>query len=455
MGFALQSAVAQNPVVPVLKRIIPVIEVHPDGGVQQIDLTEYLGTEEVRDQAVRLTAEWVDVSGAPGTTHFDFLLFRNTSVGTVSNFLGYVNRDDYVDSIVHRLMPGFVIQGGGFKMANNGDGVGVVTRVPTQTPIVNEFEVSNTFGTISMAKLGGNPDGATSQWFISTAENSTILDPQNGGFTVFGKVSRETMVNAMSLDGLGQFRVENLSLDKGEGALTNVPIVQGVDRLETAAESFFRFTSIAEVPLPSGQAGTSTTLNYSLGAITGGGGLSVTQTGNFLNIDPSAADLGEEVSFTIEAEDSVGNTVEASVLVKSGQGYEDWRSENFSGSDLTDDSVSGPGADPNGDGVVNFNLFVYGLSAGVDASQLVPTPEFSVSTPGAAFEIRLSQEVSPYLLGVTHTLEFSTDLVTWNPVQVAATVENRGESDLVTFPPVSAPRASFPTAYFRMVTTSE
>jgi hypothetical protein len=49
-------------------------------------------------------------------------------------------------------------------------------------------KISNTFGTLAMAKLSDNPDSATSHWFFNLADNSTELDDQNGGFTVFGKV---------------------------------------------------------------------------------------------------------------------------------------------------------------------------------------------------------------------------------------------------------------------------
>ncbi len=106
---------------------------------------------------------------------------------TVENFLAYIDSGRYENSFAHRLVPGFVLQGGGFTLQGSS-----VTSVPTYPPIVNEYNVgqirSNVLGTIAMAKLGGDPNSATSQWFLNLADNSANLDNQNGGFTVFGNV---------------------------------------------------------------------------------------------------------------------------------------------------------------------------------------------------------------------------------------------------------------------------
>jgi len=116
---------------------------------------------------------------------FDVQLFDTTTPITVGNFLNYVRDADYDDSFFHRLVPGFVLQGGGFYYDSATD---QTEAVPTDPPIQNEFQVSNTRGTIVMAKLGGDPDSATSQFFFNLTDNSANLDNQNGGFTVFGEV---------------------------------------------------------------------------------------------------------------------------------------------------------------------------------------------------------------------------------------------------------------------------
>jgi len=130
----------------------------------------------------------------------DIKLYDGEAPVTVTNFLNYVNDGDYDQSFIHRNVPGFVVQGGGFifdPTLNDGtfsndplinNYPGGLQPVPTAPPIVNEFSRSNTRGTISMAKQAGDPDSATSQWFINLADNSASLDIDNGGYTVFGDV---------------------------------------------------------------------------------------------------------------------------------------------------------------------------------------------------------------------------------------------------------------------------
>lgn len=113
---------------------------------------------------------------------------------TVQNFLRYVKSGRYENEFVHRLVPGFVLQGGGFSLSNNS-----VISIPTFPPITNEFGVgrqfSNVYGTIAMAKTS-DPNSATSQFFFNLTNNSASLDDTNnsGGFTVFGHVIAGTNV---------------------------------------------------------------------------------------------------------------------------------------------------------------------------------------------------------------------------------------------------------------------
>lgn len=116
--------------------------------------------------------------------NFEVNLYDNATPETVTNFLNYVSNAHYTRSIFHRSVPGFVIQGGGFTF----DLALPLNEVPTFAPVVNEPEFANVRGTIAMAKLGGDPNSATSQWFFNLADNTANLDAQNGGFTVFGEV---------------------------------------------------------------------------------------------------------------------------------------------------------------------------------------------------------------------------------------------------------------------------
>lgn len=123
-------------------------------------------------------------------------IFEEDKPKTVANFLRYVREDRYHDSFFHRWIPGFIIQAGGFKVDGR-DGAepafGIVDGLP---PIANEFAVGpkleNRIGTVAMAKVSGDPDSATSEWFLNLADNQDNLDNQNGGFTVFGQISDDS-----------------------------------------------------------------------------------------------------------------------------------------------------------------------------------------------------------------------------------------------------------------------
>jgi cyclophilin family peptidyl-prolyl cis-trans isomerase len=123
-------------------------------------------------------------------------LFADKPV-TTQNFIRYVESGLYQDMFFHRWVPSFVIQGGGFHVRNRSTSPQIF-GIPVFGAITNEFHVgqrrSNLYGTIAMAKVGGNPDSASSQWFFNLGDNSANLDNQNGGFTVFGRVIRGTNV---------------------------------------------------------------------------------------------------------------------------------------------------------------------------------------------------------------------------------------------------------------------
>jgi cyclophilin family peptidyl-prolyl cis-trans isomerase len=113
---------------------------------------------------------------------------------TVQNFIRYVQGGRYTNGISHRLVPGFVLQGGGFALYTN-----TISAIPTYPPITNEFGVgrkfSNVYGTIAMAKVGGDTNSATSQWFFNLVDNTFLDAPDtNNFFVVFGHVIKGTNV---------------------------------------------------------------------------------------------------------------------------------------------------------------------------------------------------------------------------------------------------------------------
>ena len=102
---------------------------------------------------------------------------------TVRNFIDYVKDGSYNGTIFHRVMSGFMIQGGGFTPE--------MVQKPTKAPIQNEWRngLKNEIGTIAMARTE-NPNSATTQFFINVAKNASLDQPMSGGagYAVFGKV---------------------------------------------------------------------------------------------------------------------------------------------------------------------------------------------------------------------------------------------------------------------------
>jgi cyclophilin family peptidyl-prolyl cis-trans isomerase len=125
----------------------------------------------------------VSIASALGPIEVE--LFDAVAPLTVANFLGYADSNAYDQSFIHRSVLNFVIQGGGYKLnAGALPPIDVATSPPT---VPNEFHLSNLRGTVAMARKGGLPDSATTQWFINEVDN-TFLDGIDGGFTVFGEV---------------------------------------------------------------------------------------------------------------------------------------------------------------------------------------------------------------------------------------------------------------------------
>ena len=109
-------------------------------------------------------------------------LFADKSPITVENFLSYVDEGHYDGTVFHRVIPNFMIQGGGFNEA--------LEEKPTREPIVNESKnkLHNTRGTLAMARTN-DPDSATAQFFINQRSNLRLdWSPGTDGYTVFGEV---------------------------------------------------------------------------------------------------------------------------------------------------------------------------------------------------------------------------------------------------------------------------
>jgi len=161
-------------------------------GPTVIDLAAHFTDPDITNSTVRF-----DTSDGP----INVQLFDTQAPQTVANFLNYVKSGAYNNSIFHRLVSSStlsVLQGGGFTFDSTSPSLMPITANP---PVQNEFGKSNTKGTIAMAKLGGDPNSATNQFFFNLADNSSNLNSQNGGFTVFAQIvgsSDQSILDALA-----------------------------------------------------------------------------------------------------------------------------------------------------------------------------------------------------------------------------------------------------------------
>ncbi len=133
---------------------------------------------------------------------------------TVANFLSYADKGYYDGTIFHRVMGTFMIQGGGFTPG--------MTKKPTDPTIKNEWRngLKNTRGTIAMARLGGQPDSASSQFFINVVDNASLDRPQRDGaaYAVFGRV-------VAGMDTVDKIRRVDVGMKKGHPTAPIVTVV--------------------------------------------------------------------------------------------------------------------------------------------------------------------------------------------------------------------------------------
>ncbi|MEM1183793.1 MAG: peptidylprolyl isomerase [Planctomycetota bacterium] len=148
---------------------------------------------------------------------------ENAPIST-ANFVSYAEKRAYDDTIFHRVISDFMIQGGGLEVD--------LDKRASDAPIKNEWQngLKNTRGSIAMARLGNEPDSATSQFFINVRDNDFLDTPRDGaGYAVFGRV----------VDGMAVVdAIRNVPV-RSRAGLENVPvdpvIIEAVRVLDAAA----------------------------------------------------------------------------------------------------------------------------------------------------------------------------------------------------------------------------
>lgn len=261
------------------------------GGAVEIDLANYFEDPDT-GAAVRLETASGDL---------DLLLYPDSTPQTVANFLRYVDARDYDGTVFHRSIEDFVLQGGGYYPVATPNRFFEVSTRPSP---INEPGVSNLRGTVAMAKIGGQPNSATTNFFFNLEDNSTNLDNQNEGFTVFGRTSLSSLP---VMDDLAAKPTYSLAVAIGSGSnqtITDWPLSETVSPVAMDQSKLLKIETARRI----------SPLNFDIVEISSPETLSATLDGTVLRLfglAPGASDL--EISITDLDGHSIAETLNVTV----------------------------------------------------------------------------------------------------------------------------------------------
>jgi len=251
----------------------------------------------------------VELGGNPSATlgsgRLQVLLYDQEGKGapkTSANLQAYLTANRYNNTFIHRSVPGFVLQGGAHNVVTTGQGTSL-PGVATFPAVVNEYSASrsNLRGTIAMAKLGSNPNSASSQWFWSLADNSANLDNQNGGFTVFGRLLGAS--DLATLDAMAASPVTNATNSLQSATFSALPLSSG----NLSVDNLLRFSSIT--------INQQAELSYAVVANTAPDLLEATLAGSQLKLR-SLANREQQATITIRATNLLGESVDQTLQLQ-------------------------------------------------------------------------------------------------------------------------------------------
>lgn len=317
------------------------------------------------ESAVRLDIPAAD--GTPSGRSLTIILNDTATPQTVANFRAYLNNaaNGYTNAIFHRLVQGFILQGGAYKSSTAvGAAANAFVTVPKLAAVANEPGISNVTGTIAMAKLPGNPNSATTDFFFNLADNGANLDFQNEGFTVFGRVSASsqalltgTLNNLPLPPDSGNVNAPNyaVTLDGASTTFTALP----TNTTNPTAPSSIDSAKILRI---NNVAATVPVLAYSVSGNTNAAAVSAVTNATSVQLIALAPGVS---SVSVQATDLDGNTLltpltfDVTVITTFGA---------WAGSQGLPVGKDGPADDADGDGDTNLEEFAF-LTGPTDESE--------------------------------------------------------------------------------------
>lgn len=282
---------------------IPGQQINGSADVSVITLAEHFDDTEVAGSVV-------SIQTPSGTFYVE--TFDEVTPVSAQNFLELVQGGNYDDMVFHRLADGFVLQGGGFRFPADAE---QIESVVNNGNVVNEFDnwfnpdrgglaegtEINLRGTLAYAKQGGDPDSATSQWFVNLGNNSANLDNQNGGFTVFARVLYDGLD---VVDDLTTSTVVNAG-----GAFTTLPVIDWEQGEQVGRENLLTTTSAVVDEL-----------SYDVSVTSGGEFINAAIVDGVLTVTgtEAATSASGYATVVVDATDVAGNVVQETFRVAIG-----------------------------------------------------------------------------------------------------------------------------------------
>ena len=269
---------------------IPAVSLTPAGATATRDLSSYFSFPTV-------TGAVVEFDTVVGT--FAVELYGDDAPLNVANFLQHVNAGSYTNTFIHRSVPNFVIQGGGYYAASN---LPDVIRLGTAAL---EYKIPNYRGTLAMAR-GSDPNSAGSQWFINTVDNADSLKPLGAGYDGYTVIGRVLGGGLTVVDALAALPVYYLS-----DLFNEVPLYNYVLGNSLTLANLVAIHGIAEVPVYPTSAQPDALITFTASS-SNEGVVRVTLSGAILTL----TSVGEgSATVTVRATESAGEWVEQQFLV--------------------------------------------------------------------------------------------------------------------------------------------
>ena len=350
--------------------------------------------------AVPLAGKFSDPDASSAVTvttnvgSMNVILFDATTPLTVANFMGYVTRGDYVDTVFHRSIPGFVVQGGGFRVQSSPNNF---TKVTTQPPVTNEPGISNVRGTVALAKIGSDPNSGTNQFFVNLVNNGGNLDLQNGGFTAFGRVTAPGMAIAdlMASKPTADY---NVNIDATATGFEDFPVNDVAAPPAMDVTKVIKINSISSISVLSHSIVSNSTPAVATAAISGGN----------LNLTPVSPG---STTLVIRATDIEGLTKDHTITVTVNNTFAAWAAQNNLPA-----AADEPLEDADGDGSTNLEEFAL-LSnplAGNDQGRPIPSQTGADPVGRITFKTRKFTDSLTYVVQASETLQSNAWTDIWN-----------------------------------------